>query len=95
MGQACGHSLLCRNHQYQNQYQNTELRGQQVFLRADDTPVLHSLQGIRSSRFLRDHVEVFRMDLLKVVMLFSAVLFSLMFGAVLLGHMSSLDLTVR
>ncbi|XP_065136382.1 cGMP-dependent 3',5'-cyclic phosphodiesterase isoform X1 [Paramisgurnus dabryanus] len=44
MGQACGHALLCRSHQYQNPAAY-ELRGHQVFLRADDTPaVLLSIQ---------------------------------------------------
>ncbi|XP_016333763.1 cGMP-dependent 3',5'-cyclic phosphodiesterase-like [Sinocyclocheilus anshuiensis] len=45
MGQACGHSLLCRSQQYRTPAA-AELRGQQVFLRADVAPaaVLPSLQ---------------------------------------------------
>ncbi|XP_063806664.1 cGMP-dependent 3',5'-cyclic phosphodiesterase [Pseudophryne corroboree] len=36
MGQACGHSILCRSQQYQPA--TSDIRGQQVFLRAEDSP---------------------------------------------------------
>ncbi|XP_036380143.1 cGMP-dependent 3',5'-cyclic phosphodiesterase-like [Megalops cyprinoides] len=39
MGQACGHSLLCRSQQYRPAA--SEIKGQQVFLRAEE-PLLHS-----------------------------------------------------
>ncbi|XP_077154964.1 cGMP-dependent 3',5'-cyclic phosphodiesterase [Ranitomeya variabilis] len=35
MGQACGHSILCRSHQYQPA--TSDIRGQQVFLKAEDS----------------------------------------------------------
>ncbi|XP_026872624.2 cGMP-dependent 3',5'-cyclic phosphodiesterase isoform X2 [Electrophorus electricus] len=42
MGQACGHSLLCRSQQYQP---TSDIRGQQVFLRAEEPPVFpHTFQ---------------------------------------------------
>ncbi|XP_071213919.1 cGMP-dependent 3',5'-cyclic phosphodiesterase-like isoform X1 [Salvelinus alpinus] len=38
MGQACGHALLCRSQQYQSAA--SDIRGQQVFLRPDETAAL-------------------------------------------------------
>lgn len=38
MGQACGHSILCRSHQYQPPA-TSDIRGQQAFLKAEDPPV--------------------------------------------------------
>ncbi|XP_036392282.1 cGMP-dependent 3',5'-cyclic phosphodiesterase isoform X1 [Megalops cyprinoides] len=38
MGQACGHSFLCRSQQYQPA--TSEIRGQQVFLRAEEPTLL-------------------------------------------------------
>ncbi|KAM8975436.1 cGMP-dependent 3',5'-cyclic phosphodiesterase isoform 2-T2 [Pelodytes ibericus] len=40
MGQACGHSILCRTQQYQPA--TSDIRGQQVFLKAEDSPALCS-----------------------------------------------------
>uniref|UniRef100_F6VJS8 Phosphodiesterase n=1 Tax=Xenopus tropicalis TaxID=8364 RepID=F6VJS8_XENTR len=40
MGQACGHSILCRSQQYQPA--TSDIRGQQGFLKAEDSPSLGS-----------------------------------------------------
>ncbi|XP_048838063.1 cGMP-dependent 3',5'-cyclic phosphodiesterase isoform X1 [Brienomyrus brachyistius] len=63
MGQACGHSFLCRSQQYQPAA--SEIRGQQVFLRGED-PLPHSdafqdallrLASITEASSLRDVIK--------------------------------------
>nr|XP_023648140.1 cGMP-dependent 3',5'-cyclic phosphodiesterase [Paramormyrops kingsleyae] len=63
MGQACGHSFLCRSQQYQPAA--SEIRGQQVFLRGED-PLSHSdafqdallrLASITEASSLRDVIK--------------------------------------
>ncbi|XP_051782498.1 cGMP-dependent 3',5'-cyclic phosphodiesterase isoform X1 [Erpetoichthys calabaricus] len=63
MGQACGHSILCRSQQYQAA--TSDIRGQQAFLKADDPPshsnvlqdALLSLGSVIDASSLREVVQ--------------------------------------
>ncbi|KAK6486051.1 cGMP-dependent 3',5'-cyclic phosphodiesterase-like isoform X1 [Huso huso] len=77
MGQACGHSILCRSQQYQPAA--SDIRGQQVFLKADEPPshsdvlqdALLSLGSIIETSSIREVIkDVFEAVLPKVESIF-------------------------